>query len=544
MLKIKLFNSRTPSESRELDLAPEKMINGECFIGRSPNCGLVLPSPEVSRIHGSIACKEGQYYFSDLASLSGSRLNDEVVKVNQQYPLQPNDIIRIGAFVLTIQTTTLAEDNGGVATPRRVEAAITTKPLSAPPSKSSPLPHVNLQSVDSVTPATPARESMPVAYVPPDQMNRWTKGELMVRCVGIIDETHDVKTFRFAADPPVLFTYQPGQFVILNLDINGKSVKRYYSISSTPSRPHTLDITVKRTSSPSDDPDAASGLVSNWLHDTMRVGSVISIIGPLGKFTCLAHPAQKLLMISAGSGITPMMAMSRWILDTATDCDIVFFHSARSPRDIIFRQELEWMSACQPKFRLAITITQSEPRQAWCGFMGSLNESMLCAIAPDFRERTIYICGSNVFMADVKAMLEHLGFPMQNYYEENFGGSKQPKQQPSPSVQNLNPAVNSTPSKPTSPPAEKLASTAVIFAKSKKEIICDGKDSILDLAKQEGIEIDSSCRSGVCGTCKQKKLAGEIKYEDDPHGLDHSDEDEGYILTCIAHPVGRVVINA
>ncbi|HAX90272.1 MAG TPA: flavodoxin, partial [Cyanobacteria bacterium UBA11370] len=78
-------------------------------------------------------------------------------------------------------------------------------------------------------------------------------------CVGIIDETHDVKTFRFAADPPVLFTYQPGQFVILNLDINGKPVKRSYSLSSTPSRPHTLDITVKRTSSPSDTPDAPPG---------------------------------------------------------------------------------------------------------------------------------------------------------------------------------------------------------------------------------------------------------------------------------------------
>ncbi|HAX90273.1 MAG TPA: flavodoxin, partial [Cyanobacteria bacterium UBA11370] len=295
-------------------------------------------------------------------------------------------------------------------------------------------------------------------------------------------------------------------------------------------------------------PDAPPGLVSNWLHDTMRVGREIKVSGPLGKFTCFAHPAQKLLMISAGSGITPMMAMSRWIVDTGADCDIVFFHSARSPRDIIFRQELEWMSACQPKFRLAITITKSESGQPWCGFMGRLNESMLSAIAPDFMERTVYVCGSNAFMAEVKILLEHLAFPMQNYYEESFAGTKQPKQQPSPSVQNLTPAptpaVKSTPSKPTSPPAQKLASTAVIFAKSKKEIVCDGKDSILELAEQEGIEMDSNCRSGVCGTCKQKKLAGEIKYEDDPHGLDHSDEDEGYILTCIAHPVGRVVINA
>ena len=555
MIKIKLFNSKTPTESQELDLAPAKMINGECFIGRSHNCDIVLNSPEVSRVHGSICFESEQYYFTDLASLGGSRLNDKMANVNQKYVLKIDDIIRIGEFVLTIKAVVL-------------EARTTTLNVEKP--------------IESVAPLLHPREYMPVALVPLDQMSRWMKGELTVRCVAVVNETHDVQTFRFAADPPVLFTYQPGQFVTLNLEINGKVVKRSYSISSTPSRPHSLEITVKRVPPPSDALDAPAGLVSNWLHDNIRVGSEIKLSGPLGKFTCFANPTQKMLMISAGSGITPMMSMSRWVLDTAADCDIVFLNSARSPRDIIFRQELEWISSRHPKFRLAITTTRSEPGQAWLSFTGRFTPSLLSAIAPDFLQRTVYVCGPNAFMQEVKAMLEGLGFPMQNYYEESFGGVKKLKNQPlspdsaPPDLSSTAPApspslslgtmsdtstaspssaepVTSEPnsqtpvpvaSAPVDSPASKPCLLAVVFAKSGKEVTCDGQDSILNLAEQEGVNIDSSCRSGVCGTCKQRKLEGEVKYQGDPDALDDSERDEGYILTCIAYPVGRVLIDA
>lgn len=85
---------------------------------------------------------------------------------------------------------------------------------------------------------------------------------------------------------------------------------------------------------------------------------------------------------------------------------------------------------------------------------------------------------------------------------------------------------------------------AIAFAKSGKEITWDGEQSILELSEQEGVEIPSSCRSGTCGTCKQKLLEGEVKYEGSPEALDDSDREQGFILTCISHPVGRVVIDA
>ncbi|MBW4651434.1 MAG: FHA domain-containing protein [Kastovskya adunca ATA6-11-RM4] len=551
MLQIKLLDSKTPTESQELDLELETTINGECFIGRSSHCAIFLDSPEVSRVHGSICFEEGHYCFTDLASLGGSRLNDEVVKVNQKYLLQPNDIIRIGEFILVIKAVVSEGETTEIAAATPAPTPPTVRPIVIPPATQKPL-----------LPTAPPREYMPLALVPPEQISSWTKDELTVRCLRITNETADVKTFCFVAEPPVRFTYKPGQFVTLNLQINGKSVKRSYSISSTPSRPHTLEITVKRVPPPPDVPDAPAGLVSNWLHDNLKVGTEIKVKGPSGKFNCFDNPAQQLLLISAGSGITPMMSMSRWVFDTAADCDIVFFHCARSPKDIIFRHELEMIAARNPKFRLAIATTRSEPGQAWFGFTGRLTETMLYAIAPDFWQRTVYVCGPNGFMQGVKTMMEGLGFPMQNYYEESFGGAKNSKP-PSPlaspiptsvaepiepikgavSLDSIRIAVPMLLSTPAPSPEVKSGGLAVAFAKSSQEVVSDGQDSILELAEQEGIEIDSSCRSGVCGTCKQRKLEGEVKYEGDPDALDESEQEEGYILPCIAYPVGRVVID-
>lgn len=510
MLKIKLFNYQT-GEFQETILTPETTAQGECLIGRASNCDLVLDSPEVSRVHGRIKSQQDAYHYTDLGSANGSQINNQEVQVNQSYGLKVNDLIRIGDFLLLVE-------------------AIETTPDKAEPSIWQKL----------------------------GGDRHWTKGDLTVRCVRIVAETSDVKTFTFVADPPVLFSYKPGQFVTLELDINGEQVLRSYSISSTPSRPHTLDITVKRVAAPADAPNAPPGLVSNWLHDHLKLGSQIKLSGPFGKFTCLPNPAPKLLLISAGSGITPMMSMARWMADTATETDITFFHCARTPRDIIFRQELEMMSARLPNFRLAFSTTQPEPGQPWCGFTGRLSAVMLQTIAPDFQERTVYVCGPDGFMQAVKTLLESLNFPMQNYHEESFGVAKKPKKSKKPENATPAPLPASAQPQPSNNGYHKASSLVaasssavaiasppvVLFAQSGKEAAFDDAESILDLAEQEGIKIRSSCRQGVCGVCKKRKREGEIKYESTPDALDSGEQAEGYILPCIAAPMGRVVIEA
>jgi ferredoxin-NADP reductase len=301
------------------------------------------------------------------------------------------------------------------------------------------------------------------------------------------------------------------------------------------------------------------GLVSNWLHDNLKVGSQLQASGAFGKFSCFEYPSQKLLFLSAGSGITPMMSMSRWIYDTYSDCDVVFFHCARSPEDIIYRQELEMMAVRSQKFHLAVTTTRSTPQQSWMGMRGRLTPAMLEMIASDWRDRTVFVCGPESFMQSTKSLLEGIGFPMQQYHEESFGGAKKsPKpakeeSEPSPAfgikawlgkLQLPQEAMSATSRSPNSPKTSKSPVATVVFTKSGKEVSCDGEESILEIAEQAGVKIRNSCRVGSCGSCKKVKLEGEVKMEGyDPEALEPSEVDAGYILCCVAFPKGKVAID-
>ncbi|MCV3216572.1 FAD-binding oxidoreductase [Plectonema radiosum NIES-515] len=583
MIKIKVIDPKKPEQLQEVDLNLNTKLNHECFIGRLLNCDLVLDGTEVSRMHGKISQKNENYYYADLASSCGSRLNGENAQINQDYLLKNGDSIQVGRYFLMIVQISSVQRSSNDDTIIDIPQVQKTSPQSDN-QEIVPEPKVETTPVEAPLP-TPAvvvapQEYMPVGMIEPTDLQRWTKGDLTVRCISVIDETYDVKTFRFACDPPVLFTYKPGQFVTLDLEINGEEVSRSYSISSTPSRPHTLEITVKRVPPPGgSEPETPKGLVSNWLHDNVTAGSIIKLSGPLGKFTCFANPSQKLLLISAGSGITPMMSMSRWLCDTGANCDIIFFHCARSPRDIIYRYELEMMSGRYPNFHLAVSTTRNEPGHSWLSLTGRLDAAMLQVVAPDYRIRTVYVCGPDTFMEGTKQMLESISFPMQNYYEESFGPPKkkpksvEPKQQtvPSSTAKNVTPVAGfmdmmrnlstetvpesnvsdrvvvsasvATPT-PTLPKSTSSGKTVVVFSKSGKEVDCDGEEPILNLADQEGVKIRSSCRAGVCGSCKKRKLEGEVRLEGEPEGLEESELQEGYILTCISYPIGKVVIDA
>ncbi|MEL6813564.1 MAG: 2Fe-2S iron-sulfur cluster-binding protein [Cyanobacteria bacterium J06598_3] len=497
MLKTKVINTNT-NDVYTAEIAPRSPQQSECLIGRHPDCDLVLDGPAVSRVHGRVLFDTDQCFFTDLGSTDGSRLNNEEICVNHTYAIAPDDVIRIGDFALI---------------------------------------------VESLRPADQARLNNSPAN------NRWssdTPGEITARCVQIIQETHDVKTFRFVAEPELLFNFKPGQFVTLKLPItdnNNKPILRSYSISSSPSRPHTLDITVKRVGPASD--GLPPGKVSNWLHDQLEVGATLTLQGPYGTFNCIDHPADKLLLISAGSGITPMMSISQWLSDRAATTDITFIHAARTPHDIIFRQRLELLAAQHPNFKLALTLTKDTPSLPWAGFRGRLNPALLQAICPDFTNRTTFVCGPAGFMESTKALLQAQNFPMENYYEESFGGPPTPSSKPNSTQTSKTPPIPPlpTPHSPTPNSPSPHSPPAVEFTASGKTIPCDDTETLLDAAEQAGITLPSGCRMGSCGACKHQIADGEVCYDVEPRGLSEGDRTSGHVLTCIAKPVGKVVLS-
>jgi ferredoxin-NADP reductase/ferredoxin len=501
----------------------------EWVIGRNATCDLVLTNPEVSRVHGQIVYSNDKYHFVDVGSTAGSLLNGEVVPLNEKKPLRSGDLLQLGDTFLYVEELSPPEP-------------ISTATQASFISNSGAVPH-------------------------------WTEGDLICRCGRIIDETPDAKTFCFVADPPVLFDYKPGQFVNLEIEIDGKPIIRSYSISTSPSRPWQLSLTVKRVSQPIDEPDAPPGLVSNWLHDHLQVGDRVKFVGGiLGNFTCLPELPSKLLFISAGSGITPMMSMSRWVQDTLADCDIVFLHSARTPADIIFRTELEWMASQMPNFHLAVTLTQPTGH-LWMGLKGRISEAMLNLVVPDLTERSVFVCGPEGFMRNIRSMLEVMNFPMQNYQEESFGGKKFSASKSASNteqatsvlweptsvstnfehIQNGNGYVNESESengnghyRRQTATSESIAASApaVCFTKSEQEVVADGSTSILELAEQEGIEIRNACRVGACGACKIHAREGRVRYDSQPAALTEKDQEAGYVLACLAYPIDRLVVDA
>ncbi|MEM7714186.1 MAG: FHA domain-containing protein [Cyanobacteria bacterium P01_A01_bin.68] len=474
-MKLKSFN-HTTGDFLETTIALEEQNPSKCLIGRHPNCDFILNSPEVSRVHGLILYQQQVYYYIDLASTDGSRINNKPAAVNESFLIETGDGIRIGDFFVFVEFEETS---------------------------------MKLDSDVFFNSETQIAEN--IDNIPQNSQ----ENDTTVRCIKIIDETEDVKTFSLVAQPPILFNgtsfnYKPGQFVILDLEIAGKQVKRPYSISSSPSRPYNLEITVKRVSSPTNQPELSPGLVSNWLHDSFKIGDKLKISPPMGDFNYFENSHKKLLFISAGSGITPLMSMSRWLCDTTCDFSVIFIYSVRTQQDIIFREELEFMAKKYPNFKLAINLTGNESDLNWSGYKGRLNENMLSEIAPDFKQRIAYVCGSEGFLESIQDILKELNFPMNNYYQESFGLSSA-----------IKPAL-------TSNITDTSQKGVVIFSNSDRKVVCDADETILEAAQREAIDLPYGCQMGVCGRCKLRKISGKISYEND-----FNCEDD-YVLTCVA----------
>ncbi|MCC8400318.1 hybrid-cluster NAD(P)-dependent oxidoreductase [Paraburkholderia sp. MMS20-SJTN17] len=330
-------------------------------------------------------------------------------------------------------------------------------------------------------------------------------------CCQVRNETHDVKSFFFRAGSGRAFVFEPGQFITLELEINGETVNRCYTISSPPTRPHTISITVKRV---------PGGTVSNWLHDHLHAGMLVRVLGPAGEFTCARHPARKFLFLSAGSGITPLMSMSRAHHELGEDSDIVFVHSARTPDDIIFARELDLIAANQAHFRTAFVCERVGARTNWTGITGFLTLPLLRLIAPDFLEREVFTCGPAPYMQAVRNLLDEGGFDRKHYHEESF------------SFETVSEAAA---------PVETATRFKVSFTRSHREIECGGAQHVLDAAKQAGVRLPASCTQGMCGTCKVKLVSGEVAMKH-AGGIRQREIDQGMVLLCCSKPLTDLVI--
>ncbi|MGE6920293.1 2Fe-2S iron-sulfur cluster-binding protein [Achromobacter kerstersii] len=356
--------------------------------------------------------------------------------------------------------------------------------------------------------------------------------EESLQCCQVRQETHDVKTFFFRSLAGHAFQFSPGQFLTLELDVDGQRVNRCYTISSPPTRPHTLSITVKRV---------PGGTVSNWLHDHLEVGDSVRVLGPAGAFSSALHPAERYLFLSAGSGVTPLMSMARTHRDLCDDRDTVFVHSARTPDDIIFGRELTLLAASQQRFRAHFICEGLGEQGGWHGLTGRITLPLLQLMAPDFMTREIFVCGPAPYMQAVRAMLREAGFDMARHHEESFSFDTFPAAQHAPGVTELSARTANQNSKPNASAAPATA-FSIVFQKSQRTIECGAAQALLDAARDAGLRLPASCTQGMCGTCKVRLLDGKVDMQHQG-GIRQREIDQGMVLLCCSVPLSNLRID-
>jgi ferredoxin-NADP reductase len=228
-----------------------------------------------------------------------------------------------------------------------------------------------------------------------------------------VQETPDVRTFRLDNREARLPFDRPGTFAKVCVNIDDEEVWRSFTISSSPARAEFLDLTIKLN------PD---GQVSKHLFDEIRAGDRITIKGAQGGFFFDPHRhTEPLALVSAGSGITPMMSIVRFLADNGAQLPCWFLYGARSGADIIFHEECRRLAAEHEWFRYHVTLSQ--PDDTWDGCRGRLDLERLTELVPEPVACRYFLCGPNDFMQTLTDGVRGLGVPPDRIHTEQFHAS-------------------------------------------------------------------------------------------------------------------------
>jgi ferredoxin-NADP reductase len=341
-----------------------------------------------------------------------------------------------------------------------------------------------------------AIEALTTPLLPSDYLELinplWSTRELRGRVEQIEPETDDAATV--VIKPGYRWHgHKPGQYLRIGVDIKGRRHWRAYSLTSDPGRPDgRISITVKNVD---------EGQVSPYLVRHGRVGAIVSLGGVEGDFILPDELPEKLLFISAGSGITPIMSMLRSLEDDP-ERDVVLLHSARHTDDVIFGADLRAMAERRPGFRLHEQHTRDHGRMA----PGHLDD--LC---PDWREREAFVSGPGPLLDALEEHWEAHG-DAEKLHLERF----QPKLMEAEGEGGV-----------------------VVFLKSDCEAEGDGSKPILVLGEEAGLELPYGCREGICHTCVGTLRSGRLR---DLRNGKVGGNDGETVRTCINAPEGRVEI--
>lgn len=327
----------------------------------------------------------------------------------------------------------------------------------------------------------------------------WSARELRGRIVSVRQETPDSATIVIRPGWGFDFGYAPGQYIGIGLHVDGRWHWRSYSLTSSPTwGDKVISIAVKAM---------PEGFLSSHLVGGVPEGTVVRLAAPKGDFVLPDPPPAKILFLTAGSGITPIMSMLRTLDRRAVEReldlpDVAHLHSAPTAENVMFRSELERFDATHDRFRVHVRHTREK---------GKFALSELDEVCPDWRERQTWACGPQQMLDDITAHWAAEGIEDQVHLER-FAVSR----------------------------ADTSGSGGTItFAKSGKTVTVDGATTILEAGESVGALMPFGCRMGICQTCVVPLEKGHVV--DLRSGKEHAEGER--VQTCISAAAGDCTLD-
>lgn len=352
-------------------------------------------------------------------------------------------------------------------------------------------------------------------------MNRFFQLEV----VDVKQETSDAVIIAFAIGNGMqeLFSYKPGQYLTLKFNLNGNEVRRSYSLCSSPVLNEPLRVSVKRVK---------DGLVSNHINDNIKVGDIVEVMPPDGRFYADVSKDnyKTYYLFAAGSGITPILSILRSVLLTEEKSSVYMIYGNRTQDSIMFKDELEKLQE-EYRDRLILVHALSQSKSGWLAKKPKMEfrkgrvdaqcvEWFVNEYPSNSQDLEYYICGPGTMIENAKKALQSIDVPVEQIFIESFGDGIEAKSD-----------------------VEKGVSEAKLIAHlddEEVELTIPKDKTILRTLLDNGFDPPYSCEGGVCSTCICKMTQGSVHMRNNVVLTDEEIKD-GYILSCQSIPTSELI---
>ena len=327
--------------------------------------------------------------------------------------------------------------------------------------------------------------------------------------------------FEIPEEQKDIFKFTHGQYITIRKEFNGEEIRRSYSLCTSP-HDNDFRVAVKQM---------YDGIFSTFANKQLKVGDVLEVMPPLGKFTTPidASSSKNYLGFAAGSGITPIISILKTVLFEEPNSSFTLFYGNKNVESVVFREELEALKN-QYMGRLSLHYIMSREAIGSPLFKGHITGEKCIEFAKNLFEPSntdaVFICGPEEMLIDLKDTLKDLGVPEKYIHYELFVTSGIAKKKHDEQVIEEN----------------VLSEVTIILDGDEFKFNLQTTDvNILDAALKNGANLPYACKGGVCCTCRAKLLDGKVDM-DVNYSLEPDELENGYILTCQSHPLTKKVV--